>query len=586
VLSTHALLLGWIAWRNSPTVGEVPHLAAGLSHWVFGSFDLYRVNPPLVRCLAALPVLCCNARTDWSAYDSSVGSRAEFAVGDAFLAANGQNVFWYFTIARLSCIPLSVIGGYYCYRWACWLYGAAPGLVAAALWSFCPNILGNAAMITPDAGAAAVGVTFGYYAHRWLHHPQWGRALPASLSLGIAELTRTTWVILFPLLPILWLASVLAKPATWPKGAWRSEVAQLCSILLFAIYLINFGYGFERSCLRLGDYRFISHTLGGSYGDAEYGNCFTQSRLAWLPVPFPASYVEGLDIQKADFERGMLSYLRGKQRLGGWWYYYLYAFAVKVPLGTLVIALMAMWCSIRYRGYSAGALNELIVIAPAIVVLALVSSQTGFSRYFRYVLPVLPFVFVWISKIARRRSWGPRPLCFVLASSLCWSIVSSMAVYPHSLSYFNELGGGPVGGPLHLVDSNIDWGQDLFYLARWSKAHADARPLFISYFGRVDPDTAGISAVNLWYRTKGSQEPYPASKDLGPFTSGWYAISVNHLRGYRHWRGHGNPDYGVFLSAAPVAMAGYSIYIYRVGSEGLDFSDASDECAVFRPFGP
>jgi hypothetical protein len=54
---------------------------------------------------------------------------------------------------------------------------------------------------------------------------------------------------------------------------------------------------------------------------------------------------------------------------------------------------------------------------------------------------------------------------------LAWSVGSSLWYYPHSLSYFNELVGGPMGGPKHLLDSNIDWGQDLFYLKDWLDAN-------------------------------------------------------------------------------------------------------------------
>lgn len=57
LLLMHAGLLAWSIPRHSPTIDEMGHLAAGLSHWEFGRFDLYRVNPPLVRMVAALPLM-------------------------------------------------------------------------------------------------------------------------------------------------------------------------------------------------------------------------------------------------------------------------------------------------------------------------------------------------------------------------------------------------------------------------------------------------------------------------------------------------------------------------------------------------
>src|SRR5690348_10074181 len=68
LLIIHAALLAWQAYRYSPTIDEPAHLVAGISHWKFGRFDLYRVNPPLVRLVAALPMLVVDPKTDWSGF--------------------------------------------------------------------------------------------------------------------------------------------------------------------------------------------------------------------------------------------------------------------------------------------------------------------------------------------------------------------------------------------------------------------------------------------------------------------------------------------------------------------------------------
>ena len=98
-----------------------------------------------------------------------------------------------------------------------------------------------------------------------------------------------------------------------------------------------------------------------------------------------------------------------------------------------------------------------------------------------------------------------------------------MQVYPHSLSYFNELAGDPTGGHAHLIHSNIDWGQDLLYLKRWLDGHPEARPLYVAYCGTVDPHYLGID-----YQLPPVADPGAAVPHLEP---GWYAVSVNFLRG-------------------------------------------------------
>lgn len=61
----------------------------------------------------------------------------------------------------------------------------------------------------------------------------------------------------------------------------------------------------------------------------------------------------------------------------------------------------------------------------------------------------------------------------LVAGSFCWFLASSLWVYPHSLSYFNESIGGPLNGPEHLLGSSADWGQDLFYFKSLSRSSTD-----------------------------------------------------------------------------------------------------------------
>src|SRR5205814_5761106 len=107
----------------------------------------------------------------------------------------------------------------------------------------------------------------------------------------------------------------------------------------------------------------------------------------------------GIDVQRLEFERGIASYLRGEWRVGGWWYYYLYAMAVKEPLGTWVLLLLSVVVAVCCRRYAAPLGDELILLAPAVSVVVLVSSQTGFNHHLRYVLPAFPFLFISVSKV-------------------------------------------------------------------------------------------------------------------------------------------------------------------------------------------
>ncbi|MGH7137804.1 MAG: ArnT family glycosyltransferase, partial [Pirellulales bacterium] len=182
-----------------------------LSHWELGRFDLARVNPPLVRMVAALPVTLAAHEVDWTQYTAFPGGRPEFAVGVDFMRANRARSFWLFTLARWACIPFSLLGAYVCYRWARELYGELAGCLGLSLWCFCPNILAHAELITSDVAAAAFGSAACYAFWRWLREPALDTAWICGLLLGLAELTKTTWLLLFPLWPLLWIVARCAR---------------------------------------------------------------------------------------------------------------------------------------------------------------------------------------------------------------------------------------------------------------------------------------------------------------------------------------------------------------------------------------
>lgn len=106
------------AWRSVPTYDEPAHLAAGMSHWYFGRFDLYRVNPPLVRGVAAIPLVGLAGRMDWHSYDPAPLRRAEFTVANDWLRSLGPLLLGYHTLGRWACVPLVLWGGYVRFRFA------------------------------------------------------------------------------------------------------------------------------------------------------------------------------------------------------------------------------------------------------------------------------------------------------------------------------------------------------------------------------------------------------------------------------------------------------------------------------------
>ncbi len=557
LLSIHGGLLAWEASRHGFTWTEVGLLPAGVIHWQTGKFDVYRVNPPLVRMVGALPVLLVKPEMPEVPPKEGLKYRPEWGVGRRMIEKNGERAFQMLTLARWACIPFSLLGAYVCFRWARELYGELSGLAGLTLWSFSPNILAHGQLITGDVAAAALGAAASYLFWHWLKVPDWKGAVIAGLMLGFAELTKTTWVVLFPLWPTIWLLWRWSEHRYLLWAGWGREIGQLATIVLLSVYVLNLGYGFEGSFTKLGDYRFLSRVLAGNEAHRESGgNRFHSTILSEVPVPLPKNYVQGADLQKWDFETTRWSYLRGQWRTRGWWYYYLYALVIKMPIGTLILLVLAVIGTGWRPGFRAPWRDEVVLLTPAVVILVLVSCQLGLNKHLRYVLPSLPFLFIWMSKVAMAIPLGRKAFASAASLALSWAILSSLWVFPHSLSYFNELVGGPKNGDAHLHSSNIDWGQDLFYLKHWLEEHPAARPVWLAYYlYLVDPGVIGLDypvcPKGLCSETEGM-----SPQQLGPWP-GWHVVSVCQIRRQSGW-------YRYFLEFTPVDTVGYSMNVYHI----------------------
>ena len=106
-----------------------------------------------------------------------------------------------------------------------------------------------------------------------------------------------------------------------------------------------------------------------------------------------------------------------------------------------------------------------------------------------------------------------------------WLIASSLWIYPHSLSYFNESIAGPLNGPRYLLGSNVDWAQDALYMRDWLTVKPLTKPVFIA------PSRALKSRAGGQFRSR-AFAPSTATQPIANETRrGWYVISVNELYG-------------------------------------------------------
>jgi hypothetical protein len=153
---------------------------------------------------------------------------------------------------------------------------------------------------------------------------------------------------------------------------------------------------------------------------------------------------------------------------------------------------------------------------------------------------------------------------------LAWTALEAAIVYPHFLAYFNQIAGGPAGGYRWLVDSNLDWGQDLEGLARYRREHVDG-PFYVSYFGTAPPEAYGIDGAFLpGSLVRGFRAPFFRS-DVTPFSNvpsgATVAVSATNLQCV-YLTNDVVPGIEEFMrrlrGMRPVATVGHSILVYRM----------------------
>ena len=237
----------------------------------------------------------------------------------------------------------------------------------------------------------------------------------------------------------------------------------------------------------------------------------------------------------------------------GFWLYFPIAFAVKTPLPTLILLVTAL---VMYLSRKRRRFDDMFLLIP-ILLFFLLAVYSRMNIGLRHILVIYAFLFVWlggnVATLWATRSTAKR--CAVVVLGI-WLTGSTLKWYPDYLAYFNETV-NPRAAHEILVDSNLDWGQDLKGLKQWMKQNG-ARRIQLAYFGIADPAYYGIDAIykpGTWSIVLSKPRNYDDAQ-LSPYV----AISATHLVGV--FLGSRNP-YAHFLLMEPVATIGHSILIYR-----------------------
>lgn len=525
---------GFAALRGeSATFDETAHLPAGITYLDRHDFRHNPEHPPLAKMWAALPVwLLGRADVDYASPhwmgkhvppDDPQRSRASQWIfgfellngvrGDPVRKDPGRLL----VPARCAILVLGLLTALLAYLWSRELWGKTGGLVTLALCCLSPTLLAHAGLVTTDLPLALALLATLWRFFRFVEKPSPGNAAATGVALGAALLTKFSALLLLPILAILGLAALV--PA---KGdATRVRRAALLAGGLAGAFAISWiviwaGYGFRYSAVTDPGYRLEWESMKLGEATAGHGIAWAKDAKA-----LPEAYLFGL-AYTAGGAKYRLAFLNGKESVTGRWLYFPEAFLFKTPPAVLLLLLWMLAEGIaRARGVS---FPGFFLAFPVVFYLA-VSMTSNLNIGHRHLVPIYPLLFVGIGSLARpfgAARWRPP----ALAALLLGSAASFALATPRYLSYFNVLAGGPGGGWRYLVDSNIDWGQDLSRLREWMDENHVPK-VHLAYFGTADPAAYGIRYEKL----KMVHDFYPDAPSSLPGSGEILAVSVTLLQG-------------------------------------------------------
>jgi 4-amino-4-deoxy-L-arabinose transferase-like glycosyltransferase len=526
------------AATNSITYDEVLHIYYGALYWEHDSLYSVVQNPPLVNAIIGLPIGL--AFEPQMPFDHPAWGGNWLEISKAFLWEVNDNGLALILAGRLAVMLLSVSLGALLFRWGRALFQSqAAGLLTLLFYTFDPNILAHSFLATTDLGAAFFIALAAYFIWLyWKRPPDQPVHLPlyllAGVAVGLAWGAKFSSILLVPAIALLalyrWLVLKRGRPSLGRPSLGRTAV-EICGWFVIGALVFLLIYRFDLETLRL-DYLFQrDHQLDGHS-----------------------------------------AFLFGELSIEGWWYYFPVLFAIKTPLPTIFLILLTLVFLVGRREYRWPVVWPLLIGAG----FAGASLLSRVNIGYRYLLPVLPLLFLVMGQLARSGQlarpgqWGrPRFLTGavlkgVTGAAVLLMAIASLTIHPHYLAYFNQLAGGPDNAWRIVADSNIDWGQDIQRLAGYM-AEEGIDSVYISWLGNASLPAYGVSGIPIqsWPIIKGDVQTdffYPPKP-----APGVYVISVTQLHGVYL----DDPTrFQWFLEREPDGKVGYSLFVYRVEPTG------------------
>lgn len=507
VASTHRVF--------SEVLDEPAHLAAG-HQWFDGTYRIDPTHPPLARVLGALPLR-------FGDFPKVAGTDLVQAGND--LLYHGDRYEKTLARARRGNLLLLAIACFATAIWARRLTSPAIAIIAVALLTTLPPVLGHAGVLTTDLAVLAAIPLALLALDRFLERPSLRRGAFLGIAIGVGLLAKFSFLVFFP---VCALFAVLARRPR--QFAWRGALVAI----LVAFVVLWAGYRFDLRTAQ--EYAGNDGLYAFEQGAPKPFGPLARTIAEHVPLPAPGFFV-GLGMLRLHDAEGHEAYLLGETSRKGWWFYFPVLFFYKTPVPYMLLALWGAIAALRARDFR---VLSFLAVAAAIIGIAMTSS---INIGLRHILPLYaPLSVVAASGVVG--IWRRATDAFsraALAALLLWLFAGVAASHPDYLAWFNELAGP---NPAHIaVDSNLDWGQDTLRLARTLREMQIESP-HVDILTNARLDRHGV---------------HPVDFDSTKKVEGWLAISETQLA-LKSQQG----QYGWLSAYRPVRRIGSSIRLYDI----------------------
>ena len=410
--------------------------------------------------------------------------------------------------------------------------------------------------MTTDLGVTAFIFGALYFLWRTTRRFTWPDLAGTALFAALALVSKYSALVLVPLAALL-LGARVAIPG-WAGNVFgddtRGRLARAGTVLLGLFLVTHLAtwavFGFRYSLTPSPDGRRLTTSAAAYVQEQSPG---LAAAVEWIDEQrlLPNASSQGFLFGQAR-ARQRTAYLGGSVKEGGWWFYFPAAFLMKTPLVLLVVG--AAGLVLLARRFRERWLTLAFVLLPPAVFFTVAMTGT-INIGLRHILPVYPFLllaagaaFEWLA--GHGRAWVVVVLTIAAAGE-------TLPVHPDYLTFFNRVAGGPARGHTRLLDSNLDWGQDLEGLARWMERE-NVGHVNLSYFGTADPAYYGIACTHLY-----GAPFYAVDRVADPRLPGHVAVSATNLHGV--YLDPARRDfYAPLLEREPLAVIGGTIHVYHV----------------------